>query len=289
MFGEVIIPTIIMSAIYWCINNKVGMYILWNSAFAFLSNIILKITTCIYRPWMIDLRIHPVETALKSADGYSFPSGHTAGATAVWGGTAVGFWKNKAIRYSMIALMFFVAFSRNYLGVHTPQDVTVSIIVGIFFLWFSKKIFIWTQKEKNRDIILVVSINIICLLTIVYSMIKGYPTKSNSGHILIDPEEIKLNVISRMGYVTGIFNGWLIDRRFIQFDATIGTIKGKIIRFFIGGGLLYTIITSSKIMFLKLMGVKLGYFSQAFTLTIFITAIYPYLVSTYQKATTAEE
>lgn len=40
----------------------------------------------------------------------------------------------------MFLLILLVAFSRNYLGVHTPQDVAISFILGIVLLFLSPKI-----------------------------------------------------------------------------------------------------------------------------------------------------
>jgi len=283
IFGEVLVPVIVMAGIYWCINNKIGMYLFWNSAMAYLSNILIKITACVYRPWMLDSRIHPVPKVLKTADGYSFPSGHTAGSTAVWGGIAIGFWQNKILRYSMILLVLLVAFSRNYLGVHTPQDVLVSLGIGIFFLWFTRKMFIWVEGGKNRDIILTVIITILGVSTILYGCLKSYPMKYVNGHLFINPEEIKLNVISRMGYVLGIFYGWFLDRRFIHFDSKIGTITDKVIRFIVGGSLVCILLTGTKCIFMQCMGSKIGCFIQPFILTLFITAIYPFFITIYHR------
>ena len=40
------------------------------------------------------------------------------------------------------ARVAFVMFSRNYLGVHTPQDVCVGLLTGIVFIFLSVKAFI---------------------------------------------------------------------------------------------------------------------------------------------------
>lgn len=149
-FGEVLIPMIFMTCMYWCLNKKAGIYTIWCYALGFMTNIFLKTTACVYRPYILDSRILPVEQAVPTATGYSFPSGHTAGAVTTWGSTALFFWGNKYIRYVCITLILLVMFSRNYLGVHTPQDVIVSFGVCICLLIIVKKIFEWESKKRKQ-------------------------------------------------------------------------------------------------------------------------------------------
>ena len=143
--------------------------------------------------------------------------------------------------------------------------------------------FIWVEGKKNRDILLTVIMTILGVSTILYGCLKSYPMKYFNGHLFINPEEIKLNVISRMGYVLGIFYGWFLDRRFIHFDSQIGTIKDKITRFIVGGSLVFILLMGTKCIFMQCLGSKLGCFFQPFILTLFITAIYPFIITKYHE------
>lgn len=88
---------------------------------AYLVNGFLKLTCCVYRPWIRDARVVPYGDSKVAATGYSFPSGHSTAATARYGSIGVWFRKrNKAIMEVMFASIFITMFSRNYLGVHTP-------------------------------------------------------------------------------------------------------------------------------------------------------------------------
>ena len=49
-FGEVYIPVLFFCAIYWCVNKKGGLFIMFNYMFGFIANTFLKTTACIYRP-----------------------------------------------------------------------------------------------------------------------------------------------------------------------------------------------------------------------------------------------
>lgn len=67
---------------------------------------------------------------------FSFPSGHTLGAVALYGFAAYLLWQHKERLWAMLALFFalLVSFSRIYLGVHYPSDILGAICVGLLWL-----------------------------------------------------------------------------------------------------------------------------------------------------------
>ena len=85
--------------IYWDYSKRKAANVLCSYGTSIFFGAFFKATFCVYRPWVRDPRIQPVEDALGAATGYSFPSGHTADAVATWGGIAVSFWNKKWIRY----------------------------------------------------------------------------------------------------------------------------------------------------------------------------------------------
>lgn len=278
-FGEVTIPVLFICILYWCINKKAGIYILFNYLFGFISNLFLKMSACIYRPWILDCNIQPLDKAIPEATGYSFPSGHTAGATSIWGGTAIYFWKQKWIRYACLSIVFLVMFSRNYVGVHTPQDVLVSFFIGIILLLFSKKLFEWEAKDKNRDLVIANSITILTILLLLYINFKTYPMDFIDGKLLFDPTPAKLKAYGYLGFVLGVFYGWIIEKRFINFSPDYGNLTNKIIRFLIGGGILYIILLCGKSLFTHLFSYIPGIFINHLLIGLYITAIYPYFIN----------
>lgn len=278
MFGEIAIPVLFICCIYWCINKKSGMYILWCYALGFLINILLKTTACVYRPWILDNRIQPLQKAIPAATGYSFPSGHTAGAVSVWGGMVVEFWANKFVRCVGILLIISVMISRNYVGVHTPQDVVVSLLVGVCILIVTKKLLKWESKEKKRDFIITSSITLLSILLLLYVNLKSYPIDYLNRHILFDPTPVKIDVFTRIGGVLGVFYGWLAEKRFLNFD-NAGTILHKITRMLIGGIILSCLFMHGKNYFTGMFGLRSGLFLHHFFLGVFITYIYPLIFS----------
>ena len=79
--------------IYWALDKRKGLYTLATYYAAVTVNAAIKLTACVYRPWIRDNRILPAGDAITTATGYSFPSGHTMTATPIYGGLAIGAWK----------------------------------------------------------------------------------------------------------------------------------------------------------------------------------------------------
>lgn len=281
-FGDFIIAFLIIALAYWVIDKKCGFLMFLNLSFGLLVNQLIKCSACIYRPWILDDRIKPLTSAMKTAGGYSFPSGHTAIATSTLGSIAITLWKNKIIRYSMFLLILLVAFSRNYLGVHTPQDVAISFILGIVLLFLSPKIQKWVDDGKNRDFILYLGIIVICVLLTIYTALKSYPIDILDGKILVDPQKMKIDSYPKTALTIGFFSGWLLDRKIIKYDEKSGTIISKIITFLIGAILICAMMRESTPFISSHIPVALDVFARFITIGFFITGLYPAIIKLYR-------
>ena len=80
--GEMNTVLILMSVIYWSVSKEFGTWLLMGWSGIRVVNGFLKVTACVYRPWIRDPRILPYGDSMTTATGYSFPSGHTMCATA---------------------------------------------------------------------------------------------------------------------------------------------------------------------------------------------------------------
>ena len=273
-----IMPFAIMliCAIYWGVNKKAGIYLLYCFFFSILTNLFIKHTACIYRPWILDSRVTPPDIAYSTAGGYSFPSGHTAEGTALWGGIATFWWQHKFLRIFCIALIFLIMFSRNYLGVHTPQDVLVSFILGIGILYLIKKVINWVEQGKNRDIIVLILLTILCSLIAAFIWFKSYPIDYNAqGEILYDATDTKIYSSAKIIGIIALFLGMFFENRFIKFSTENCELKRKIIRITVGLCLfkLFTIYSNSFIHSI-IHGFKAQCLENILT-AIFITIIFP--------------
>lgn len=110
----------------------------------FISNIIvylLKLIIAEPRPF---LALPNVEV-LASANGYSFPSGHTASSFAA--AVVIGLKyklrfhrKTYSLIYPLLTFAGVIGFSRIYIGVHYPLDVVFGAIIGILSAILTLKI-----------------------------------------------------------------------------------------------------------------------------------------------------
>ena len=135
--GDETLFMIVAMVFFWCVEKRKGYFLLFTGFCGTLINQFLKMLFCVPRPWLIDPSFPIVENARAAATGYSFPSGHTQNITGTFGGIA-RFTGRRWLRACAIAVVLLVAFSRMYLGVHTPLDVGVSLVIGtalVLLLW----------------------------------------------------------------------------------------------------------------------------------------------------------
>ncbi len=134
--GDQAVIVALLCALLWCFDRKAGLKIALVFFLGGVSCQLLKLIVMMPRPWVLDPRVVPVESALEAATGWSLPSGHTASTVALYGGLLLWSrrWWHKALCALIIAL---VAFSRVYLGVHTPLDVLSALGIGAVLLALS--------------------------------------------------------------------------------------------------------------------------------------------------------
>ena len=125
-------PLAIMCMIYWSIDRKAGKRFLLGFNLGILANGLLKLTFCIYRPWIRDARVVPYGNSMVSATGYSFPSGHSTWATSIFG--HIGYWLNKNKQKLLTKP------SRMILELRTPnvQESYLKNLLGNTFAWMIK-------------------------------------------------------------------------------------------------------------------------------------------------------
>lgn len=208
----------LVSFVYWAVDKSMGSFLMLNYTGSTLLNQTVKLAACVYRPWVRDSRIAPVPAALKGATGYSFPSGHTQSATAAFGSAAIWFWNRRRwVSFLMIAMVLLTGFSRNYLGVHTPQDVLVGCGLCCIYLILNARLMAWVESRPSRDWIVAAVGCGLAALCLVYIQCKSYPLDYVDGRLLVDPELMKEDAFSAAGMVLGFYPGWLAERRFIRF------------------------------------------------------------------------
>lgn len=278
-FGKFIIPIMFLSLVYWCLNRKVGefLFVVWATGFLFSQ--FLKMTFCINRPWLMSNKINPAPDALPEAKGYSFPSGHTAGATSVWGGLAVKLWDKKITRYTLIALVLLVGFSRNYLGVHYPQDVIVSLVVGITILFVLNKAFNKIDDDKKMSLKIFVTDLALFLFVVIFIPLKAkfFPVED------VDFYNSQLpGFYNNLGNIIGYITGWYLCRENVKYSTDVSWLK-RIARYLPGMAIFFLLYFNAKAVLVADFGSIKGSFLYGALLAMFVTLFYPWIFTKIEK------
>jgi membrane-associated phospholipid phosphatase len=224
----------IAALIYWCSDKKKGRFAF--AAFCF-SNIIsqtVKNICCVYRPWIRDSRIHPYAAAKSKATGYSFPSGHSESAASAYGAIAYGYRKNRILKWLLIVLILLVGISRVYLGVHTPQDAIVGIMVGVLSIYLLHLFVKWYEKKERNDLLTVIGGLILVAALIVFTVLKVYPMDYVNGKLLVNPVEMQSDAIETYGLMAGYLISWFLEKKYVSFSTDSLSRKDRMMRIVIG-------------------------------------------------------
>lgn len=224
-FGSELIAIAVICVLFWAIDKKKAYRIGFVYFISGLCIQILKVVCKVPRPWIKNPEFAPVEEAIEEATGYSFPSGHTQNATALYSSIA---WisKNKIVVGIMSALIVFVGFSRMYLGVHTPQDVLVSFAVTLTIsiavnIMMDKGIIDKIKKEYVALFLLAIPV-----LMVIYGNIL-----LNAGNVELENME---DYFKAAGAALGFAVAWYLENKYVNFDEKRGSVAEKVIRCLVG-------------------------------------------------------
>lgn len=262
-------------AVFWSVDREAGYSILLNYVGGAMINSVIKLTACVYRPWIRDPRITPPQAALKSATGYSFPSGHTQVATSFYGSVALWQRRNhRRISILCIIMILLTGFSRNYLGVHTPQDVLVSIAIGTVLLFANNKLLHYLQKNPRALGPLVIIGIALTAAAVLYFTLKTYPVNYADGNLVVDPTEMMIDGYKAAGAMGGCLLGAYIEVRFVNFS-TEGSLRGRLLR--TAAGLIPLLLIKSVLgsALERIAGPQIGGLQTYFLLCFYATAVWP--------------
>ena len=232
--GELNTAILIMAVIYWCFSKETGVYMLMGWCGNRLVNGALKITACVYRPWIRDPRVIPYGDSMTTATGYSFPSGHSMNASAVFGGGALKKDLPRILRIILGLILLLVMFSRCYLGVHTPQDVLVGGLAGVLVMWLTMKLMKYLSAHPEKDfIVLIIGIALAAGLA-VFAKLKSYPADYDAeGKLLVDGAKMANDTFKAVGWCAAFLIGWILEKRFVKFPTEV-SVAQRITRLTVG-------------------------------------------------------
>lgn len=240
--GEEIFFLIIALLVFWCIDKKRGYVLLLVGFVGIIINQLLKLAFRIPRPWVKDPSFTTVGNSQEAATGYSFPSGHTQNTVDTFGCIARGT-KLPWLRITCIAVILLVAFSRMYLGVHTPLDVGVSLGIGVLLVLFLYPILerLLTTKRAVWYLlggIVAVSVGFVLLTELYFPTVEGIDA--------VNLEEGQKNAYTMLGCSLAILPVFALDRYKIKFE-TAAPLLGQILKLALGAALAFAIKEGLKI------------------------------------------
>lgn len=210
----------VLALILWCFDKEFG----YRTTFLLLStgfiNNVLKEIFRVARP----IGVKGIRSSIiPPPGGYSFPSGHSQAAASFWMAVMM---KARRLWVYMVGsgIIFLVALSRVYLGVHWPTDVMAGIMLGILQALISDWIFEHVICHGKRVFIILI------------------------------PAWIGLFVTSRADYfkliggLTGFILGYFIESNYMDWEVR-APIFSQIIKAILGFGIAFIIKGALKVFF----------------------------------------
>lgn len=277
---------IVALAIYWCISKKEGYYLLIVGFVGTILSQFLKLFFQIPRPWVKDPKFTTVGSAKEGATGYSFPSGHTQNVVGTFGGVAR--WQKQVwLRIVCIVLIALTAFSRMYLGVHTPMDVGFSFLITAALVFLLYPIVKKVADHPKRMYLLLGVMSVFSIVFILYAGLNDFhpistDAKGIEEELACISEGLK-NGYSMLGALLGFAVGYTIDLKYIRFEEK-AVWWMQIVKVVVGMGLLLGIKEGLKAVFNAVGFTWLGSnIFRYFAVVLFASAIWPMIFSRFIK------
>lgn len=273
--GEETVFLVLALIFFWCVSKRRGYFMLLVGLVGTIINQALKLIFRIPRPWVIDDKFTVVggEAVKEAASGFSFPSGHTQNVAGTFGSIAVTSkrWRGRAI---CIAVIVLVAFSRMYLGVHTPLDVSVSLLVAAILVFGVYPLFSSDEKmDKAMPYICIVSF-LLSLGLVLYTFLlpeTSFETEAELSNLYSG----RKNASTLIGCIIGLPVIYYVDKYHTHFE-TRSTWYGQIIKLVVGFGVVLGIKAGLSAPLISLFGNE--YIARAvryFLIVIFAGVLWP--------------
>ena len=208
--GEETAFLVITLIVFWCVDKRKGYFLLSVGFLGTIGNQLLKLACRIPRPWVLDPEFTIVEQAREAAAGYSFPSGHTQTAVGTFGSLAYTE-KKKGLKLLWILLMTLVAFSRMYLGVHTPADVLVGAAMALALIIGLQPV-VYGENSKGMKILLA-SMIALSLVFLLYVELWEFPADMDAHNL----QSGYKNAYTMLGCTIGAAIVYLADTKKLNF------------------------------------------------------------------------
>lgn len=234
--------------VFWCLSKSCGYYMMTVGFAGTIINQFLKLWFRIPRPWVKDPGFTIVESARAEATGYSFPSGHTQNAFAVFGAPA-RYFKSTALRIVLVLLIALTAFSRMYVGVHTPLDVGVSLIVGTVLVFVIYPFFRDMDRSPKKVYIIFGIFIVMAAAFVVFVELYDFPADIDTDNYASGLKNAYMILFCAVGLLLTFY----VDTKYVRFP-TQAVWWAQIIKVVAGLGILLALKAVLKAPLLALFG-----------------------------------
>ena len=225
---------------FWCIDKWEGYYLLSVGLSGTVVNQFLKLWFRIPRPWVRDPHFTIVESARAEATGYSFPSGHTQSSVGIFGSLAR--WnRQRWLRVLCILLCVLVPLSRMYLGVHTPADVSVSVLVALVLIFGLYPLIRRSMDDPKTARLLLAGMTVLAAANLAFVSLYPFPADADISNL----EHGIGNAYKMLGCMLGVWLTYECDLRWTKFD-TRAPLLGQLLKLVLGFAILLVVKSGGK-------------------------------------------
>ena len=281
--GDEMVFLAVAFTLFWCIDKNFGYYIVSVGLVSTVANQFLKLVCRVPRPWVLDPKLTTVGNSIEGAGGFSFPSGHTQNITTTFGGIAL-YARRKWLSVICCVIIALVAFSRMYLGVHTPYDVGAGFFIALVLAFAQYAVM---KKVKEKPAYMYILLGVMLLLSVAYliyteclpadyaSEIEGAAHNLASG---------KKNAYKLLAAIFAIIVCYFADNKYICFETKASPIA-QVLKVAIGLLLVLGTKALAKIILVAIFGAdnNLIVFARYFFTVMVGCALYPMTFPLFAK------
>ncbi len=204
MFGEEMVLILILGFLYWCYDKELGEFVGFSIVIGQVINPMLKNIFWRRRPYFDHESIKCLRPVEKNADiydisaqGFSFPSGHSTNSVSAYSALAVKT-KHRALIAVACVMPILIGLSRVAVGVHYPTDVLCGWLSGGVCVILAVLLFKKVSEEKRWIVYL--TIFAISCLGLLYCKTSDY--------------------FASLGLMGGIFGSFVFEKKCVHFEST---------------------------------------------------------------------
>jgi hypothetical protein len=167
-----------------------------------------------------------------------------------------------------------------YLGVHTPWDVGVSIVIALTLICILWPLFCEFGHQRKLMYPLMGVLSVFAVAFLLFVTLYKFPSDIDAANY----ESAVKNAYKFLGCTLGMWVIYEADARFIKFDTKTAKWWAQIIKLAVGFGLLLLVMEGSKPLFnLIFQGNYIAYAIRYFLTVLFAGAVWPLTFKWFAK------